>query len=284
MTERIFEAWNRATSLLEEKGLDSGAARIVMEFVTGLSGASLLMNQREMMTNEQHISFWRMIHEVEEGKPVQYVIGVESFYGRDFEVNEHVLIPRPETEELIYGAIERGRRLFVDEKLAVADIGTGSGAIAVTFKKEWPTAHVTATDISEEALAVAMKNAQAHDAEVTFKQGDMTTPIATGKWDIVLSNPPYIAHAESVEMSETVLSYEPHQALFAEEDGLYFYRQLANNLPPLMNVPSLIGVEIGYKQGAAVHKLFTDAFPNASVETVKDINGKDRMIFCEICE
>lgn len=284
MTERIFEAWNRATSLLEGKKLDTGAARIVMEFVTGFSGASLLMNQREEMTEDQCTSFWQKIHELEEGKPVQYVLGVESFYGRDFEVNEHVLIPRPETEELIYGAIERGRRLFVNEKLAVADIGTGSGAIAVTFKKEWSATQVTATDISQEALAVAMNNAQTHEAEVTFKQGDMTAPIAAQKWDIILSNPPYISHTESVEMSETVLSYEPHQALFAEEEGLYFYRQLANNLPPLMNNPSLIGVEIGYMQGPAVYKLFTDAFPNSTVDLVKDINGKDRMIFCKICE
>lgn len=284
MTECIFEAWNRATLLLEGKELDTGAARIVMEVATGLSGASLLINQREMMTDEQHVFFWQKIRELEKGKPVQYVVGIESFYGRTFEVNEHVLIPRPETEELIYGAIERGRRLFVKEKLAMADIGTGSGAIAVTFKKEWSAAQVTATDISKEALAVAMKNAYKYDAEVTFKQGDMTAPIATEKWDIVLSNPPYIAHDESTEMSETVLSYEPHQALFAEEEGLYFYRQLANNLPPLMNNPSLIGVEIGYKQGPAVNKLFKDAFPNAVVDTVKDINGKDRMIFCEICE
>lgn len=284
MTECIFEAWNRATLLLEEKELDMGAARIVMEVATGLSGASLLIKQREMMTDEQHEFFWKKIRELEKGKPVQYVVGIESFYGRTFEVNEHVLIPRPETEELIYGAIERGRRLFVNEKLAVADIGTGSGAIAVTFKKEWSAAQVTATDISKEALAVAMKNAHKHNAEVTFKLGDMTAPIAMEKWDIVLSNPPYIAHDESTEMSPTVLSYEPHQALFAEEEGLSFYRQLANNLPPLMNNPSLIGVEIGYKQGPAVHKLFKDAFPNAVVDTVKDINGKDRMVFCEICE
>ena len=171
-----------------------------------------------------------------------------------------------------------------NKQIAMADIGTGSGAIAVTFKKEWPEANVTATDISKDALAVAIKNAHNNDAEITFKEGDMAAPLANLKWDVILSNPPYIAHEEASSMSATVLSHEPHQALFAEEDGLYFYRKLAESLPKLMNIPSLIGVEYGYKQGPAVHKLFSDAFPNSIIEIVKDINGKDRILYCETIE
>ena len=150
---------------------------------------------------------------------------------------------------------------FLRKKLTVADIGTGSGAIAITFKKEWPEANVTATDISEGALTVAKRNATKNDADITFKQGDLAAPISAQKWDIILSNPPYIAHKEAVEMSDTVLAYEPHSALFAEEDGLYFYRKLAESLPQLMNKTALIGVEIGSLQGPAVHQLFADAFP-----------------------
>jgi len=284
MIERIFEAQNRAFSLLEAKNLDTGSVRLLMEYVTGLSGASLLMNYREPLKAEQHTLFWDKVKELETGKPIQYVIGKESFFGRIFEVNSNVLIPRPETEELLYNALEKGRRLFEKKEIAMADIGTGSGAIAITFKKEWPEAEVTATDISKEALAIATKNAANNEATITFKEGDLTAPIANQKWDIVLSNPPYIAFEEAAEMSDTVLSYEPHQALFAEEDGLYFYRRLAESLPQLMNKPALIGIEIGYQQAEAVHKLFEDSFPNARVETVKDINGKDRMIFCEISE
>lgn len=284
MVERIYEAQNRAFSLLENKGLDTGAVQIVMEHVTKQNRTSLLANLREPLTEQQRIIFWDKVDELLTGKPVQYVIGTESFYGRTFAVNGNVLIPRPETEELIYGAIERIPRLFQRKNLAVADIGTGSGAIASTMKMEWPEADVTATDISEGALVVAKQNAEQLGAVVTFKQGDLTEPLKTTKWDVVLSNPPYIAHNEAQVMAETVVAHEPYNALFADEDGLFFYRKLAENLPQLMNKPGLIGIEIGHEQGRAVHKLFTEAFPTAVVETVKDINGKDRMIFCEICE
>ena len=284
MVERIYEAQNRAFSLLENKGLDAGAAQIVMEEVMGQNRTSLLANLREPMTEDQRATYWDKVDELLTGKPVQYVIGTEDFYGRTFEVNENVLIPRPETEELIYGTIERILRLFQHANITVADIGTGSGAIAVTMKMECPEAEVTATDISKEALLVAAQNAKRLGAEIAFKEGDLTEPIATTKWDVILSNPPYIAHTEAPSMAETVTAYEPHRALFADEDGLYFYRKLAENLPQLMNKPALIGVEIGHEQGPAVHNLFAEAFPMAKVETVKDINGKDRMLFCEISE
>ena len=284
MIERIYEAQNKASALLEQRGLDVGAVRLVMEHVTGKSHANLLADIREQLTTAEQSTFWNKIDELLDGTPVQYALGVEHFYGRTFEVDDNVLIPRPETEELIHGAIERGQKLFRNKKITAADIGTGSGAIAITFKKEWPEAIVTATDISSGALNVATRNAKKHDAAITFIEGNMTEPLEHTKWDLILSNPPYIAHEEAELMSSTVLSFEPHNALFAEEDGLYFYRKLAENLPQLMNKPALIGVEIGYKQGPAVQELFTKSFPNASIETVKDINGKDRMIFCEIHE
>ncbi|MBO0601124.1 peptide chain release factor N(5)-glutamine methyltransferase [Sporosarcina sp. E16_3] len=284
MTEKIYEALQRASSLLEQQGLEPHAAQLLMEFVTQKTRASLFADVQEQLTGEQHKDFWDKTAELLEGRPVQYVIGEEGFYGYTFKVDENVLIPRPETEELVYGALERSQKLFGTKKITIADIGTGSGAIAISFKKEWPEALVTATDISEGALAIAKHNAKANDAEITFLQGDITAPISQDKWDVVLSNPPYIAHDEAALMSGTVLDHEPHNALFADEDGLYFYRKLAETLPTLMNKPSLIAVEIGYLQGPAVHKLFEEAFPEALVETVKDINGKDRMIFCETCE
>ena len=284
MTEKIYEALQRASSLLTEKDLDAHAARILMEFITNKPGASLLADFRELLTVEEHKAFWDKTTELLEGKPVQYIIGFEYFYGLPLYVDENVLIPRPETEELVYGALERSRRIFDKQTIKVADIGTGSGAIAVSFKKEWPEALVTATDISEGALAVAKRNASANDADVRFVQGDMAEPISDEKWDVILSNPPYIAHDEAQYMSATVLAHEPHGALFADDEGLFFYQKLAETLPLLMNRPALIGVEIGYLQGQAVHKLFEEMFPTATIQTVKDINGKDRMIFCEIHE
>jgi release factor glutamine methyltransferase len=284
MTEKVYEALQRASSLLEEKGLDNHAAKLLMEHITNKTSASLLADLREPLPSEQHQAFWDAMRELLTGKPVQYIIGHEQFYGHTFKVDENVLIPRPETEELVYTALQRGRKLFPHKTIRVADIGTGSGAIAISFKKEWPESSVTATDISEGAIAVAKQNAVDNDAEIDFRLGDLTAPIAGQKWDIVLSNPPYIAHDEAKQMADTVLDHEPHRALFADEEGLFFYRKLAETLPPLMNCPALIGVEIGYLQGEAVHQLFQTAFPKAVIEIVKDINGKDRMIFCKIGE
>lgn len=284
MTEKIYEAQNRAFSLLENKKLDSGSVRLLMEHITGYSNAMLLANMQSELTATQSAQFWRQVDQLLMGEPVQYVIGYEFFYGRSFMVNENVLIPRPETEELIYGALERKRRLFTSDQLKVADIGTGSGIIAVTMKLECPAFMVTATDISGDALTVARKNASDLNAEVDFRQGDLAGPLTDETWDIVLSNPPYIARSEAVEMTETVLAHEPHLALFAEEDGLECYRKLAMQLPYKMNRPALIGLEIGYLQGQAVASLFQEVFPDAVVEVVQDINGKDRMVFCEIKE
>lgn len=284
MTEKIFEAQNRASSLLEEKNLDSGAARMLMQYVTGKSHAALLSDMREVLTESEHQHFWNKMKDLLTGMPIQHIIGTEMFYGRNFIVNENVLIPRPETEELIHNTIIKSKKLFSTRALSVADIGTGSGAIAITFKKEWPDADVTATDISPKALAIAEKNADKLGAVVHFKEGNLTEPIQDEKWDIILSNPPYIAHEEALDMSKTVLSFEPHNALFADEDGLFFYRKLAEKLPTLMKKTALIGIEIGYEQGKAVQELFRNAFPSASVEIVQDINGKDRMLFCELHE
>lgn len=284
MTEKIYEARNRAFSLLEEKNLDSGSVRLLLQYITGYPHALLLASMQEELTEVQSKQFWLKVDELLEGKPIQYVLGYESFYGRIFQVNDNVLIPRPETEELIYTALEKKKTLFQHHELKFADIGTGSGAIGITMKLESPELHVTATDISKEALQVAKENAAHLEAEIDFRQGDLAAPLAGEKWDIVLSNPPYIARSEASEMTTTVLAHEPHLALFAEEDGLECYRKLAAQLPEMMNCPALIGLEIGYLQGQAVANLFQQAFPKATVQVVQDINGKDRMIFCEIIE
>ena len=284
MTEKIYKAQNRAFSLLEEKGVDSGSVRLLLQHITGFSHAALLANLQSELTEIESKQFWQQIDELAEGKPIQYVIGYESFYGRIFTVDEHVLIPRPETEELVYGALERKKRLFKNQDLKCADIGTGSGAIAVTMKLECPTLHVTATDISRDALNIAEKNATDLQAEIQFRQGDLAEPLANEKWDIILSNPPYIGQDEVAEMTASVFTHEPHLALFADEDGLACYRKLANELPSIMKIPGLIGLEIGYLQGEAVKALFHEAFPDAVIDIVQDINGKDRMIFCELNE
>ena len=281
----IFEALNGASSFLEENGREGNAARLLLQHILQTNYSGLMMRMHDAITDEQAVLFQSYIDRHVKGQPVQYITGVEEFYGRKFLVDESVLIPRPETEELIVGTFARMQKLFGENKnLKLADIGTGSGAIAITMKKEQPTLDVTATDLSEAALITAQKNAEQLGADITFKLGDLTAPISEEKWDIVLSNPPYIAFADMKDMSDVVVEHEPHSALFAEEDGLILYRKLALALPALMNKPALIGLEIGYTQGQAVANLFKNSFPQAQVSIVKDINQKDRMVFCEIYE
>lgn len=285
MSNTILEALNGASSFLVENGREGNAARLLLQHILQTNYSGLMMKMHDVLTEEQQLKFTHFIGQHVKGVPVQYITGEEEFYGRIFSVDESVLIPRPETEELIVGAMSRMEKLFGKHaELKLADIGTGSGAIAITMKSEWPEASVTATDLSEMALQMAQKNAEQLQVNLTFKLGDLTAPIADEKWDVVLSNPPYIAFSEIEEMSDVVVDYEPHSALFAEEDGLILYRQLAEQLPLLMNKPALIGVEIGYTQGQAVADMFKVSFPQAHVSVVKDINGKERMVFCEISE
>lgn len=278
----VFEALRWASSFLTEHGRDENAARLLLQHLYETNYTGIVMRMHEEISQEKLILFERMTKEHAKGKPIQYITGVEEFYGRTFQVDESVLIPRPETEELIEGALIRMKKIFGEKPVKLADIGTGSGIIAITMKLEWPSAMVTATDISPEALQTAKKNAQHQKANIDFRQGDLTEPIADEKWDVILSNPPYIAYSEADQMSDVVLQHEPHLALFAEDDGLLIYKRLAKALPNLLNAPALIGLEIGYTQGEAVAKLFQGSFPQAKIEIVKDINKKDRMIFCEI--
>ena len=284
MYKTVIEALNGASSFLTGKGRDENAARLLLQHILRTNYSGLMMRAHDELSDEQLELFLSYVEEHAKGRPVQYITGREEFYGREFLVDESVLIPRPETEELVVCAMDHCRQLFGNRQVKLADIGTGSGAIAITMKKEMPQAQVTATDISPAALQTAKKNAEALQAEIDFRLGDLTEPIHTEKWDVVLSNPPYIAFDEKADMSEVVLDHEPHSALFAEEEGLILYRKLAESLPELMNKPGFIAVEIGYKQGTAVKKLFEEAFPQAIVEVVKDINGKNRIVFCKIVE
>jgi release factor glutamine methyltransferase len=279
----VFEALQWASSFLMEHGRDENAARLLLQHLLETDYTGIMMRMHDEISEEKQSQFQQMIKMHAEGKPVQYITGVEEFYGRTFQVNESVLIPRPETEELIEGAITRMKALFGEERnIKLVDIGTGSGIIAITMKLEWPDAKVAATDISSDALQTAKQNADRLNANIDFRQGDLTEPIANEKWDVILSNPPYIAYEEAEEMSDIVLQHEPHLALFAEDRGLKLYKQMVKALPNLVNTPALIGFEIGYSQGEAVAELLKTSFPQAEIEIVKDINKKDRIIFCKI--
>ena len=206
-------------------------------------------------------------------KPTQYIIGNAEFHGHSFKVDERVLIPRPETEELVNLILSENQ----NSSLKVLDIGTGSGAIALSLAAERANWQVTASDISQDALDLAQENAEAIDVAIDFVQSDCFQAI-TEKYDIIVSNPPYISEADREEVGLNVLASEPHLALFAEEDGYAVYRKIAENAQKHLTEKGKIYLEIGYKQGEHVKKLFESAFPKMRIRVLQDQFGKDRMV------
>ena len=205
--------------------------------------------------------------------PAQYIIGHAEFFEIQLKVDERVLIPRPETEELVELILAENLK----DNLKVLDIGTGSGAIALALAKNRPDWSVTATDISQDALELATENSKRQDLNLSFIKSDCFSEISS-KYDIIVSNPPYISRADEVEVGLNVLHSEPQLALFADEDGLAIYRRIAEDSKDYLNDGGKIYLEIGYKQGQSVPDLFRKNFPEKRVRTLKDQFGQDRMV------
>lgn len=280
---KVYEALKWASSFLIANGRDENAGEILLRHFLNINRSQLFANMQTALPGSVIEKFRTAVEQHVSGIPIQHIIGSEEFYGRTFTVNKEVLIPRPETEELIYHTLIRMKKL-TGENLQMADIGTGSGAIAITMKLERPDLSVMATDIAEPSLKVARHNAQALKADVDFIQGDLLQPfIERGrKLDILLSNPPYIPVSDMETMSVVVTEHEPHRALFAGSDGLDFFRRFMEELPRIIKQPGLIGFEIGAGQGEAVAGMLQLTFPQAAVSVELDINGKDRMVFAEL--
>ena len=205
--------------------------------------------------------------------PAQYIIGHAEFFGMQLKVDERVLIPRPETEELVELILAENLK----ENLKVLDIGTGSGAIALALAKSRPDWTITASDISQDALDLASKNAEIQSLNIFLKKSDCFSEISS-KYDIIVSNPPYISRSDESEVGLNVLHSEPHLALFADEDGLAIYRRIAEDSKDYLNDGGKIYLEVGYKQGQSVPALFRENLPEKQVRTLKDQFGQDRMV------
>ena len=273
-----YEVLDRASSFLSELNHSSFVAEWLMRERLDWSKTELVMQYRNVMPVSELKQFERDFEEFLKGLPMQQIIGHEWFYNRKFKVTEDTLIPRPETEEWL----EQVLTDLPQEPLTVVDIGTGTGIIGLTVKLERPADDVTITDISKEALDVAKENAQVLGAEVTAELGDLFDPLVGKKFDVIISNPPYISEDEINVMDQSVLDYEPKSALFADEDGLAIYKRMAESIEMYLKPNGRIYLEIGYQQGDSVSRLFKNAFPDAKVTIWQDFNQLDRVVAVEL--
>lgn len=262
----------------EAKALFSLAA----EHVLALSPTRLRMERDTDVTFIHEQQLLSILNDLQLGKPLQYILGEAHFYGLVFKVNEHVLIPRPETEELVDWIIADSTLQLTVDGFKILDIGTGSGCIPVTLKKHLPKAQVSTLDVSAEAIAVARQNAMQNGVEVDFIEADILSFKSELKFDVIVSNPPYIRLLEQEEMHDNVLANEPHLALFvSDEDPLIFYKAIASFAQTNLNPGGKLYFEINeYLGEETVNMLDAKVFKN--IELRKDMQGKDRMVRCDL--
>jgi len=287
----IGEACLQASSFLAECGAPeprANAERLIMHAL-GLDRAALLRDWREPMPDGLLAEWTAMVRRKAAGEPVQYITGEQWFYGLPFAVSPAVLIPRPETELLVEAVLETAGRLWPDARdgarLRAADIGTGSGAIAVTLAVRRPGWRLCATDLSPDALAVAKANADRHRVSdrIAFLRGDLLEPFAAGSGDgfaldIVVSNPPYIPSPDLPGLQREVRDYEPRLALDGGADGLDPYRRMAAQLRTLPFVPRIAAFEVGIGQARAVAGLLADAGFWPDIRVIRDYAGIERHV------
>ena len=261
----------------EEKLIAQGEEAESLSFVyrslKNLSFTDFVFALQQELTEEEKQFVEEIYKKLVAHIPAQYIMGHAEFFGMQLKVDERVLIPRPETEELVEIILAENS----DGNLKVLDIGTGSGAIALALAKNRPDWSVTAADISQDALELATENANAQNLNLSFIKSDCFSEISS-KYDIIVSNPPYISREDQEEVGLNVLHSEPHLALFADEDGLAIYRRIAEDSKDYLNDGGKIYLEIGYKQGQSVPALFMENLPEKRVRTLKDQFGQDRMV------
>ena len=261
----------------EEKLIAQGEEAESLSFVyrslKNLSFTDFVFALQQEVTDEEKQFVEEIYKKLAAHIPAQYLIGHAEFFGMQLKVDERVLIPRPETEDLVELILAENPK----ENLKVLDIGTGSGAIALALAKNRPDWTITASDISQDALDLAMENVNNQGLTLFFIKSNCFSEISS-KYDIIVSNPPYISRVDEAEVGLNVLHSEPHLALFADEDGLAIYRRIAEESKDYLNDGGKIYLEIGYKQGQSVPALFKENFPEKRVRTLKDQFGQDRMV------
>lgn len=285
----IREAYREASSLLSKGGVEEAArhAEMLIQEILGWDRTQFLLRSDEPFPEDQTSRLEAMLARRLNGEPLQYIIGEQEFYGLPFRVNPAVLIPRPETELLVEEVMKRGRAMAegTADVPRVLDIGTGSGAIAVTLAVLCPEWRITASDISREALQVAEENAERNGvgASIEWVQGDLLSPwLGQGEdrfqFDIVVSNPPYIPEEEIESLQTEVRKYEPHTALSGGSDGLRIYARLVEQLKSVQRKPRIVAFEVGYGQHEDVGQMLTDVGAWDEVVFVQDLAGIQRHV------
>ena len=253
---------------------------VVIEEKTGFSKLEQRTNKNRSLEVDiiKDLKCW--VESLKTGKPYQQILGYSDFFGHRFWVDENVLIPRPETEELLEFAIQKIQKYHTGESnLSIIDIGTGSGIIPVILKKNFPNATISALDVSGKALVIAKRNAALHQVDIDFIQKNYLETPLNGHWDVIISNPPYIGIEEEIEIEHGVKSFEPNIALFSPtSDALVFYKKIAEDAQKSLNKGGMIFLEINQKLGDETLKLFSDF---SKQELIKDISENDRIVFVQ---
>ncbi|WP_083909149.1 peptide chain release factor N(5)-glutamine methyltransferase [Desulfovibrio oxyclinae] len=278
----LHDIIGESASILEEKGVDSPllSAQVLACHALSLDRVGLITNRRRELSADELGTIRELVRRRATGEPTAYILGQREFFGLDFAVCPGILIPRPETEHIV----EKVQELFGPcDRFRFADLGTGSGILAVTVAHLFQQAEGMALDLSPVAVACATQNAKRHgvDARLDIRPGDMCEPFAEpGSLDLVLSNPPYVTEAEYDQLDQEVAGFEPRTALVSGQDGLDHLRQLLPHAAAALRDGGHLLVEIGWRQGQAAQKITSEYGRDfGSVEILKDLSGHDRIIF-----
>jgi release factor glutamine methyltransferase len=266
---------SNAKSKCAAKAMDTSSVDWLIMDLLDWNRTDMVMKQNEIPTEMEQNVLDNAFERLYRGEPVQYIVGFQSFYGEVFDVNQHCLIPRPETEEVMLHFLNE-----LPDNSRVADIGTGSGNIPVMLKKLNQSLTVYATDISLEALKVAKSNAKKHEVDINFLHGDTLRPLIEQQITVdgLISNPPYIDRKEIDIMTTSVVNYEPDHALFADDNGLAIYKSILEDLPHVLNDNAKVVFEIGFNQGEILKTIIESMYSHIDVKIIQDINSKDRII------
>jgi release factor glutamine methyltransferase len=275
----IKEALSLAAKELENFSSKQLEARILLSYTLNMTQETLLINYSKELTKTEEYRFFQYIQRRKSFEPIAYIIERKEFYGMDFFVDKNVLIPRPDTETLVDEVILEYNKNFPDKKITILDLGTGSGAIAVSLAAGISLSRITTTDISDSALIIATKNAVSNNVitQIEFIKSNWYSNLTDNKFDFIVSNPPYIDSADKPYMSQETLLYEPQDALFANDYGLIHYRKIISGATSFLKNGGKIFLEIGFNQSQSVTSIL-QKHQFTEIIIIKDLSGHDRII------